>query len=199
MPYPIKKTNHTAEGLSWLTSRMKLPNMRAVLASYLNRVQDLENVIWDVIASQQLALSPTGKSLEQLADLVGEVRGLFTDVQLLLWIKVIIRALHSAGLSEDLIQVAALALGKGATVYQDFPPAAFEMTAWNINGAYAPPLARALHLARDPGVLGALSWSNWPASQNIVLPDGFNKVTGQGFADPISGQFAFKLGGATQI
>jgi hypothetical protein len=202
---PTFDKTHVAEALALLTgqfsSDVNTPNVRNLVRIAGNRTQDVENTLWDVINSQLLAKGPTGAALDQIADLVGSPgRGSFTDAQLLLWVLVTVRARKNAGLSEDAIQIAALALGSGVATYQDVAPAAYLVSAMNIPGLFAAPLGQALHLAKPPGVRGVLEWSNWDPSQNIILGNSAHiGDPAQGFADSITGQFPYKLAAAIQL
>lgn len=200
---PTVDNAHVAEALALLTgqfaSDVQAPNVRNLVRVGAKRTQDAEGMLWSVINSQLLALGPTGQALDQIADLVGTSRGGFNDVQLLLFVRVTIRARKNSGLSEDAIQIAALALGHGAASYSDFAPAAYLLVAINIFADYAAPLAQALHLARPPGVRGVLEWSDWDPGQNIILASTTPPASGVGFADSLTGQFPYKLLGAIQL
>ena len=86
MAEPIHDTSHVAEGLARLIGNYQdpaKPNVRALVAVLMRRVQELEDVLWSIFASQMLATPPTGNALDQLGDLVREPRGTFTDAEYL--------------------------------------------------------------------------------------------------------------------
>lgn len=198
MSYPTPDENHVAEGLEYLIAQYRdKVTIKALITAFLNRVQDIEDVLWDVIESGMLATPPTGNALDQVADLVGVKRGGFTDAQLLVFTKAAIIARRSGGRANDIINVCADVLSTFA--YQEFYPAAFQVTAYSVPADYAWPIALALRIARDPGVLGTFDWSNQPKSQCIVLGDSVEPVAGQGFADSTSGNFPFQLGCSFQV
>src|SRR5579872_3186388 len=111
MAEPTQDNSHVAEGLALLIGNYRdpaKPDVQALLAVYLRRVQELETVLWSVFDSQMLATPPTGNALDQLGDLVRQARGTFTDTEYLVFIKTIIRARRSGGHLEDTIAIMAL-------------------------------------------------------------------------------------------
>jgi hypothetical protein len=196
---PTQDFNHVAESLALLTgqfsSDLLTPNVRNLVRVKARRKQYLENLIWAVINSQLLSLppaqgGPSGQALNQLAALVGQVRGALTDVQLLLFIKVIIVARRSGGRSEDLNAVMQAALGRANFQMNDYYPGRVDLYAPGLaTDEYAQPLAQALHLARPPAVYTLLSYWDTPS---YVLPiftlgDSVSGTGGTGFADSVSG------------
>lgn len=174
--YALKQNlAHEQQALALLTgeysSDKRTPNVRNMVRSMARRTQEIENVLFAVMASQNLAAGPTGQALNQLGDLLQEARGSFSDVQYAFFLRVIARARASGGRAEDAIQIAALALGNGGASFAEYVPPGYLLTALDIVGDYAYPLASALSLARPPGVLGELEWSDFPATGNIVLQD----------------------------
>ncbi len=196
-----KDTDHVAEALALLTgqfaSDQRTPNVRNLVRVIAARTQDAENVLWAVIESQLLAMNPTGKALDQIGDLIGEPRGLFNDVQYLLWIRIAIRARRSAGRLEDLLAICQLALGLNAFKYTDYYPGKFEIYAPAMaTASFAAPLAQALRIARPPAVYGVLDWYDTPSFTLPLLSfsDAVSGTGGAGWGDAISG-----LGNAVMI
>lgn len=128
--YPTQDTTHAAEGLALRTDHYKnAVVMGGILKSFLNRVQDLENSIWQVVNAFLLVNSPTGDQLNALGILVGQARLGLSDAQYLWAIRLRIRANRSQGRAEDLISLAVLMLaGLGVTPqYLDMYPMQFIM------------------------------------------------------------------------
>jgi hypothetical protein len=196
MGVPQVDNSHVQEGLNLLTGaysdQSATPNIRGLVTTLMRRVQTIENTLWDVIDSQLLAENPTGQALNQLGDLVGETRGAFSDTQYLLFIKVAIRARRSAGCTEDLLQVCALALGMNRFELTEFYPARVSIYTPGIaTDLYAQPLAQALGLARPPGVFCEVTYWDTP---NYTLPvwslsDSVTNTGGVALADQVSGAF----------
>jgi hypothetical protein len=193
---PAVDNSHVQEGLALLTGQftdpVNYPNIRNLLTTFLRRIQDVENVLWNVINSQLLANGPTGQALNQLGDLVGEPRGTLNDTQYLLFILVIIVARRSDGRMEDLNRICQAAVGKAAFTLTEFYPARVAIYTPSLaTDLYAQPLDMALHLGRPPSVLASLDYWDVP---NYVLPlwtpsDAVSNTGGQGLMDQVSGNF----------
>jgi hypothetical protein len=179
---PTQDTNHVAEGLALRIGQyLSAADVAALLTAFLRRVQDGEDMLWDVIASQLLttyapatlvagtaqgeASGPPCQALLQLADLVGCPVASFTTTQVVFLLGVWRQARRSKGRSEDLLGILAAAFGPGGFNFQEYSPAAYEVTVDTLaDPSLVAPLAQALAIARPPGVLGAIAWGTWPAT-----------------------------------
>lgn len=186
MTYPTQDTAHVAEGLNYLIGIYRdKPGTRGLLTAFLNRIQDIENMLWSVIECHLLTTPPSGIQLDEIGDLLGEPRGGFTDAQYLPFIQVAIAVRRSGGRSEELIGIMDLVLT--GSNYQDFFPAAFEIWALNMpTDAYAVPLGIALRKARAAGVGGVFNWSNWSTATQFYLGDSVVPTLGSGLKDSVS-------------
>lgn len=194
---PTQDTAHVAEGLALVIGQYKgKANLAGMLKAGLNRVQDLENVLWAVINSQLLtrtfpagtaqgqASGPPDQALLQVADLVGCPAGTFTTSELALLVQCWILARRSQGRTVDLEAILTLAFGAGNFTYQDLYPAAFMAWAENVSDLnVVNAVAQALQIARPAGVAGELAYGNWPGSMFFL---GGYGVTGSGLKDHYS-------------
>jgi len=106
---PIQITDHVDAGLGLLLSQyQEKPRISALLTSYLSRVQELDDVAWDVLISRLLD-NATGAQLAVLGKIVGQARIEDDDESYRLRIRTRIRANQSLGHPGDIIEVALLA------------------------------------------------------------------------------------------
>jgi hypothetical protein len=121
---PAQDSNHLAEGLAWIIGQYQgKPNLTALLTAFLNRAQEAEDMLWEVIGSQLLTRTfpagtaqgeldgPPDQALLQTADLIGAPVGPFSTRQLAFLIAVWLLARKSKGLSEDLLGILGAAFG----------------------------------------------------------------------------------------
>lgn len=107
-------TDHVTQGLALLIDQYRnKPRIRAWVSSYLRRIQEQEDTIWDVIDSRMLD-NATNAQLDVLGRIVGQPRIGATDDDYRLFIRTKIRANRSRGLSVDIIEVVIAAMD-GAT------------------------------------------------------------------------------------
>ena len=200
--FPTQNTTVVAQGVALLTDKWrKLPNVVALLSSYLGEIQEVQNVLWDVIRSRWLAVAtadnPTGyqsDQLDELGKLVGQQRmglpnGEYGQVILLR-----VQANRSQGRAEDIIQLAAGIeyIGKNGVPYPDAAPfsisvpnyvevypASFIVEVWDVLTPFVAILL--LKTAKPLGVWGAYHFSQWPDGNDFELCDGLDTAhTGQG-------------------
>jgi hypothetical protein len=201
---PTQDTNHVAEGLALRTGRyLSKANMAALLTAFLNRVQDVENVLWDVIESQLLARvfpasvgvpaqgtldGPPDQALLFTADLVGAPAGTWTTRQLVFLVQIWILARKSQARTVDILGILSAAAAyfaasgfTGGFTYQEQYPAAFEASGLNVpDYRLVAPLAQAIAIARPPGVDAVLAWSDWSPATTFSFGGG--TCAGSGFA-----------------
>lgn len=69
-----QKINHVAEALENFIERFKnKPKLAAWLTSYINQIQDLEDVFWEIVTERCLD-DAVGEQLDGLGEIVGESR-----------------------------------------------------------------------------------------------------------------------------
>jgi hypothetical protein len=105
-------TTHVKQGLARLLSKEKdSVNLRALLTSYLNRVQELEDTAWLVINSR--TLDGEGAQLDLIGSFLVEPRGELDDDDYKIALRAKLRIMRSSGRPLDLQEVAALSLPEG--------------------------------------------------------------------------------------
>lgn len=162
MAYPTVDNKHTAEALALFTEhyRNKI-NITGIMKALTPSIQELEGVFWDIINKFQLVNNPTGDQLNALGRLVGAPRGSLNDADYLAAVRLQIRVNRSQGLSEDVIQVATLALaGNGLPQYLDMPIAQFLVECNNLPSPNV--VAKQLSQCRSLGTRGVLHYTVWP-------------------------------------
>lgn len=98
---------HVETGLSRLITRWSAderPAIAAILASYLEEAQELENAIWFVIYGRMLDYAE-GAQLDMLGRIVGQPRNGLPDDRYVVHIRARIRINRSIGTPDDVIDV----------------------------------------------------------------------------------------------
>lgn len=100
------KTDHIEDALSLLLGQYQgRLRLEAWLASYIRRVQELEDATWDVI-NKRLIDNAEGAQLDIIGKIVGEDRAGKEDPLYRLYIEARIRVNRSSGRPRDIIEVA---------------------------------------------------------------------------------------------
>lgn len=122
---PAHSTDHVARGLSKFLSQFRnKPLLAALLRSYLNRVQELEDATWEVILNRLLD-NAEGVQIDVIGRIVGRGRNNLGDADYKIAVRAQIRINRSSGRPEDVIDVARLSLPPGFTLsYEEIYPAA---------------------------------------------------------------------------
>lgn len=114
----VHQLTHVTTGLRRFLSKEKNSAvLRAWVASYLTRVQELEDTAWLVLNSR--TLSGEGAQLDAIGRLLLCPRAGLSDANYKIALRARIRILRSSGLPEDLIDVARLSLPEGYTFTYD--------------------------------------------------------------------------------
>lgn len=148
--------NHAAIGVAHLIERYRRPRISALLTSWLDEVQDIEDALHAMltgIITQQL---------DVVGRIVGQPREGRNDEVYAMWIRARIRANRSTGTTADILGIAT-ALGVPSPRLIEHYPAAFVLRAdalyaWQ-TGVQA---AKLLAAAKGAGIAGWLHW--WGAA-----------------------------------
>jgi hypothetical protein len=201
MPSPVQDSAHVTEATGRLTSRYAQAAVTSgIVTANAQAVQDLENAVWQIMNAVVLANHPLAGGPWQILDYIGAIVGVTrdgrTDTDFLQAIKIQIRVNRSHGLAEDIIQIAAL-VASGA-IYQEFYPAAFDVTILNTTIAVVNALLLYLGTARSAGTYGTLRystssgpWIHWGSSYGGYTGAGFASTRGGAPLDQLAALGAF--------
>jgi hypothetical protein len=185
----VEKTTHVEEARRQLAQQFRdKANIEALLAAFVDRIQDLEAVLFD-LGLQRDVDAAEGAQLDGAGDIVGEAREGRADVDYRIAIKARIAANLSSGTVEDVILVLllALSLGAGDIFLEQLPPAAFRVQLQEpLSIATAARAAALLRDARAAGVGAFLEFSEFAAAQTFTFSDSSSLAMGdtsKGFAD----------------
>lgn len=127
------------------------PRLDALMLSYLGPVQELEGVLWDILASRVLD-DATGEQLIVLGRIVGQSPIGTTANEYRLYIRTRILINKSRGRPDDVIAVALLAFNGVALEYTEDYPASFRVEALApMTGLDPVTVASLLRLAKAAG------------------------------------------------
>ena len=105
-----KVTDHVTRAKeNTITQYRDLPRYQAVVRSYSEQIQEIENVQWDVMMSYLLD-NATGDRLDTIGKIVGQARKGANDDQYKLYILARIRVNRSNGLPSDIVGLMILLL-----------------------------------------------------------------------------------------
>lgn len=169
------------DGLGLLITQFKeKPVLAALLTSWLQQVQELEQAWLDLFTERGLDTA-TGAQLDVLARIVGTTRDGATDAQLLARIKSRIVINRSNGTAEDLLQIVDElgAIGANPAELVERFPAALELFLPDpLTGIDGDEVARGIYLARSAGVNALLLWTQYSGSFGVFNSEpaalGFN-------------------------
>jgi hypothetical protein len=107
---PQKITDHADQGVfKFLEQFKEQPALEALARSYLNRIQELEDAIWEVILIRGIEESE-GVNLDAIGNIVGRPRLGLGDVDYRVALRAQIRINRSSGTPEDMIAVTKLSI-----------------------------------------------------------------------------------------
>lgn len=146
-------TTITADGVQLPIYDLRQPRFTALLASYLDEIQQLEDALWSVYLSSSVAYA-TGDALDMLGALVGQPRAGRSDADYRLWITARIRLNHSSGRPRDIYGILRAIFPATVTIeLTEYPPAAFTIALANVGTlATSQQLGELMHEAKAAGV-----------------------------------------------
>ena len=118
MTVPDRITDHVEAATARLIAQFRSPKpvLHGMIRSYVEQLQELEDVLWDVINHRLLDPAPgetvgaEGVQLDVLGKIVGQPRLGLSDVAYRSAIRLKVRVNRSRGSSEDLIEILRLAM-----------------------------------------------------------------------------------------
>ena len=152
---------HTPLALSRLIERWKAennPQLAALLTSYTDEVQELENAIWDVMVGR-LTDYASGVQLDALGRIVGQKRESLGDAAYRAHIKARVRINQSFGQAKDIIAVIKL-VDSAVFHITEYPTASFAVwfDAPPANASVGHELPSLIKQTRAAGVGGLVSF-----------------------------------------
>lgn len=166
---PERNSAHVVEARKLLIGQFRgKPVIQAFLDAYVKRLQDVEDVLWDVV-DKRILDNATAAQLETLGKLVGEIRRGRTDAQFRLGIRIRIRVNRSKGRITDVIDVAGLANAPGTPVVEELRYLNFHVETYEQIGEQY--LADYLTDTRAASSYGCLVASDLPLSELLQFDD----------------------------
>lgn len=152
--------DHVQSGLDLLISQYRgKPRLEALIASYLRRVQELEDAAWDVLISR-LIDTATGIHLDTLGQLVGQSRISDDDEIYRLYVRARISANRSRGHPDDVISTAQIALNGLEFEYREHYAASWTVDVLEaLQEEFAVPVHELIIRSKAAGSAGSLHWS----------------------------------------
>lgn len=196
---PQRELNHLGSGLAKLLSQFQnKPNIAGVLQSYLNRIQEWEDAIWEVIYKRNID-NGEGAQLDIIGRIVLRGRGLLNDDNYRIALRCQIRINKSCGTPEDMIDVAQLSQ-VGPFTFDEYYPATEIIDLTDPVDFDLDVLWSNLHQAKAGGVRLQLIYSLDDMSNRFTLDDAgatLGLPPSRGFAD--AGTFPYDGGLLTSV
>lgn len=132
MPVP-KITNHTEQALDRLIGQYKeLPNIAALITIYVDRLQALETVFFDIIEKRRF-LAAKDAQLDDIGLILDQDREGLSDDDYRIILLGRIAEYNSEGTAEELISIYFLLMNPISVQLIDTPPASFTINAFGAN------------------------------------------------------------------
>jgi hypothetical protein len=135
------------------------PKLEGLISPWLEQVQELEDVFYDLLILRWLP-NATGRQLDILGRIVGQIRGGRTDSVYRLWIAARSLVNRSSGLTEQIYGIVRKLVGADIDIFlSEEPPAGFTMRIEDaIDANDGAEIAKILRLAKAAGVRANLEW-----------------------------------------
>lgn len=154
-----KKTTYVAEGPSFFTSFLHgCPITEKILGSHSSGVQSFEDALAEVLVCHLLDTAGDSQ-LDDMGDLVGELRLGRADEDYRGAIKLRIRINRSNGTAEEILGIIDLLVAGVDFTYTEMPLAYFRVEAYDISTPVAIALLRNVGKAKPVGIRGELMFS----------------------------------------
>lgn len=166
------------EGVALFIDQFKeKPRLEAWTRSFLDRCQDIENVLWDVIELRQLdndvdlTRRAFGAQLDTLGRLVGQPRISADDEIFRLFIRVRVRVNRSKGQSTDIIAVVRLATSDQDCQVRDMYPASIVVETIGPIGIDPASLAQIIADTRGAAIGSSLHFTSSPDDETFAFAE----------------------------
>jgi hypothetical protein len=150
-----QRDDHVTAGLALLITQYKdKPNLAAVISSYLTQAQEIEDMLFDILAIIESPWTQVGEQLDLIGRVVGQAREGRSDADYVPWLQARLLVNRSSGVSSDFFSVAALVAPAATRAYSEWFPAAFLFELHPLTDAAL--IAQILGEMRPAGVNGQL-------------------------------------------
>jgi len=174
--------DHAEAGKQQLLEQFRgKPRIEAMVAAWLDQVQELELAIWARMGQRVLS-DAEGVALNVIGRIVGQTRGGRSDAEYRVWIAARIAANHSSGTPEELYRLVALLVPVGTQlrIVEEYPGALTFYADDPIDGQDGVQIALVLQDAKAAGVRLQFNWHQYlpvfafdAAGGTDVATDGF--------------------------
>jgi hypothetical protein len=190
MATPIQNLQVVAQGLARLTSSfITKPNIRAMLAIYLQPFQDIENALFQVLTMRFLgtatlyALPETNPVLDAIGGIIGQPRNGMSDASYQSAIYLRIAVNRSNGRTANWAQFGQILLqraGAGGPVSYYEAAAGLFFGVWDLATLDPVAIAKILAGAVPNGVYGVFAYSTWPDGNDFEWGSVYSAAAGEG-------------------
>lgn len=182
---PEHKLDYVSEGLSRLLWQYRgKPVIEAILTSYLNRLQELEDAIWEVI-EYRLLDKADGEQLNAWGRFVNLFRLGRDDDTFRRAIKIEFLVLRSDGFANTMAKIASLVYSRNIEV-EIKPIGLFEIRVLDMPPSYSILGGlRSLIRAKTAGVRLHVTWSTHPKEHTFTFRDDGPSVVTKGWGDKV--------------
>jgi len=146
--------DHIKQGQALPIYDLRQPKLQALLASYLEQVQDVEDAVWSLYYGTMI-FDATGDALNMLGDLVGQPRAGRTDEVYRVWILARARVQRSNGKPEELLAILRLVCEPaiGISLFEFYPATLqIRLTGTAITATLATQVAELMQHAKAQGI-----------------------------------------------
>lgn len=190
------KENHVAEGISYLMEQYKgQAKIEAFLVAFLERIQELEYAIWDLVSLKDLDTAE-GAQLDLIGRIVNRAREGRDDDTYRLWLRAQVIINRSSGTPEEMLSIARLVTRADidqATIIEWYPARFAIYVSVGMTEQDAATLLELLTLAKAAGVAVFLEYATSDDGSFV-----FEGGDGLGFGDSsdpsVGGTFAGVVG-----
>jgi hypothetical protein len=165
----VDLANHIKAGIERLITQFrKQPKLVAILTSWLESVQDLEGVFWDIHQIRDIDQA-TGVNLDTLGKIVGQLRGTLTDAQYRTWLKARILANRSRCTPDEILEILLTIEPNAELGIIESYPAGYVITAFGVTDD--DPLGEIMSAVKPAGVSGELWTTTEPVAGLFEFAD----------------------------
>lgn len=150
-----------------ITQDQESPRFAALISSYIEEVQLVENVAWQVLESRMLELA-TGAQLDLLGKLVGQERVGDSDDEYRVYIRARIAVNMSDGTADDVMRVAGTLLDGLTWRYWEVYPMTIFVEAFGVEKLQGT-IANMIRAARMAGVAFNFQFSDYPEHETFAF------------------------------